>query len=928
MSERAVDSKHDQEVSMSNGQSYKIHVADIARNIPETETPLFISHLWSMSDISRKTFPDYRGRGLSSHGVRSIPGEVDKPIVVLDGVVGRDRPPLVPSYKVMPAHSLDDAPDLAEGQGLLSPEVMELPEAVHQLPAVSAPCTVPVVISGVSCRLPQSDNMHEFRDNLMNGVDMVTEDSTRWQPGMYGLPKRSGKLKDLSKFDAAFFGVHPKQAHNMDPQLRLLLEVTYEAIVDAGVNPEIVRGSKTGVFIGASASESHEAWSMEPESTVGYGMTGCTRYAVDTACSSSLLALDHALHSIRSGLCDAAVVGGSNLCLKPAVAVQFMKLGMLSPDGMCKSFDAEGNGYCRSEGVVVMYLQKEPVARRIYCTLVHTKTNSITFPSGEVQKQLLEEVYSEAGVSPAMVAYVEAHGTGTKAGDPQEVNTICDVFCKGRNGPVPIGSVKSNMGHAEPASGLAAVAKVIVAMEEGHIPGNLHFENPNPDIPGLVSGQLKVVDNATPWDGGIVGVNSFGFGGSNVHAILKSRTGRETTQNKTCEKRRLFLYAGRSEDGVKDTLRKVRGHGSDLHLHKLMNETAHMPASSHPYRGFTVLNGGENINVQKVTPESRPLWYVFAGMGTQWHGMGRKMMDIDIFRESILRSDKVLQSCGVKLYSLLMNGDESTFENTVNSFVGIAAIQVALVDVLKKMGMSPDGIVGHSVGELGCAYADGGLTAEETVLAAYWRGRCIQEAQLPPGAMAAVGLTWSEALQLCPTGVVPACHNSKDTVTVSGPQEAVRAFVHQLKERNIFAKEVNTAGVAFHSYYMQGIASSLKDALNKVIPTPRPRTSRWISSSIPEHLWCSELAKYSSADYHVNNLVSPVLFQEALQCVPDNAVVVEIAPHCLLQVLPTWHETQSPWPSPRCGLPCSPRDSHDFPLGVLGPLAFMECPHS
>ena len=194
---------------------------------------------------------------------------------------------------------------------------------------------------------------------------------------------------------------------------------------------------------------------------------------------------------------------------------------------------------------------------------------------------------------------MEAHGTGTKAGDPQEVNTIADVFCKGRVGPLPIGSVKSNMGHAEPASGLAAVAKVIIAMEEGNIPANLHYNEPNTDIPGLANGQLKVVDQMLPWNGGIVGVNSFGFGGSNVHAVLKSNT-------KTCtealpdksSKKRLFLYASRSEEGLKTTLAKVRGHSSDLYLHKLMNETAHMSATSHPYRGFTVLNGSDSISVQ------------------------------------------------------------------------------------------------------------------------------------------------------------------------------------------------------------------------------------------------------------------------------------------------------------------------------------------
>eukprot|EP00061_Rhincodon_typus_P015491 g43197.t1 len=209
--------------------------------------------------------------------------------------------------------------------------------------------------------------------------------------------------------------------------------------------------------------------------------------------------------------------------------------------------------------------------------------------------------------------------------------------------------------------------------------------------------------------------------------------------------------------------------------------------------------------------------------------------------------------------------------------------------MLKALGLQPDGIVGHSVGELACGYADDSLTHEEVILAAYWRGRCIKEAKLPAGAMAAVGLTWNECKMQCPEGVVPACHNAEDTVTISGPQEAVSKFVAKLKEDGVFAKEVRSAGVAFHSYYMASIAPTLLNALQKVITVPKLRSARWISTSIPESKWGSDLAKFSSAEYHVNNLVSPVLFQEGLQHIPDNAVVVEISAHALLQVVGSRH---------------------------------------
>ncbi|XP_041363356.1 fatty acid synthase-like [Gigantopelta aegis] len=800
----------------------------------------------------------------------------------------------------MPAHTVDEPP--LQDESLLS-------DTIQMDSMESLVCSEDIVISGISCRLPESDNMEEFREHLVLSEDMVTEDNRRWEPGYLGLPSRNGKLKDISKFDAQFFGVHPKQADSMDPQLRILLEVAYEAIVDSGLNPQTIKGTNTGVFIGVSSSEAGEAWSADPEKVVGYSMTGCCRamfpnrlsyffdfkgpsYAIDTACSSSLLALDQAVMSIRLGKCDAAIVGGSNLCLKPTTALQFLKLGMLSPDGACKSFDAAGNGYCRSEAIVAIYIQKTSVAKRVYSTIVHSKNNSdgakeqgITFPSGEIQKRLLHAVYADAGIPPSQVAYVEAHGTGTAVGDPQEVNSIVDVFCKNRKGPLLIGSVKSNIGHPEPASGLASIAKVIIAMEDGMIPPNLHFKSANPDIPGLHNGQLEVVTKCTRWNGGYIGVNSFGFGGANVHAILRSHD-QDGPLYEASEAERLFVYSSRTEEGLRKVFSFAHKHADNVELQALMTDSANISPATHPCRGYTVLNSKKTLQeIEKYSGEvNRPIWFVFAGMGTQWLGMGRQMMKLDAFRHSILKCEAYLRPHGIMLFDLLMNGDENTFENTIHSFVGIAAIQVALVDLLSVMGIKPDGIVGHSVGELGCAYADGSLTAEETVLAAYYRGKCIKEAKLPAGGMAAVGLTWEEAKVQCPEGVVPACHNAEDTVTISGPAEAVSKFVQELKKKEVFAKEVQSAGVAFHSHYMVEIAPVLKAALDKVI-TPKPRTKRWISSSIPESQWDTALAQLSSADYHVNNLVSPVLFQEGLQHVPKNAVVIEIAPHCLLQAI-------------------------------------------
>ncbi|CAG9818816.1 unnamed protein product [Phaedon cochleariae] len=765
-----------------------------------------------------------------------------------------------------------------------------------------------IVITGISGRLPESNTIEEFKQQLFDGVDLVTDDPRRWPSGLYGLPTRTGKIKNLEYFDATFFGVHAKQAHVMDPQLRMLLELTHEAMVDAGVNPADMKGSKTGVFIGVSDSESSEFWTMDPDKVNGYGLTGCCRamfpnrisytfdfsgpsYAIDTACSSSLFAFQQAVTAIKTGQCDAAIVGGVNLLLKPTSSLQFHRLSMLSPQGMCKAFDASGNGYVRSEAAVVVYLQKSSAAKRVYATVLGARTNTdgnkeqgITFPSGAMQNKLIREVYDEIGVKPQEVAYVEAHGTGTKVGDPQEINSIADFFCKDRKDPLLIGSVKSNMGHSEPASGLCSLAKIVIAMEAGMIPQNLHFKSPNKDIPALNDGRLKVVAENEAFNGGIIAINSFGFGGANAHVVLRSNPKPKTTWP-VGPIPRVVGVSGRTEEAVNNFLNKIEQNKNDEEFLALLDEIHKKNINGHAYRGYAVLKNQPIKEVMQVTGENRPIVFIFSGMGAQWPGMAKELMQLDCFRNSIRNCSDALKSKNMNLEDILTNGSETTFDNVLNSFVSIAAMQVALTDVLKTLGVEPDIIIGHSVGEVGCAYADGTFTGEQAVLAAYSRGRAILESKLAPGAMAAVGLSWEETKRRCPPDIFPACHNSDDSVTISGPPDAIEKFVAQLQSEDIFAKGVKSSGTAFHSKYIADAGPRLRKALDEIIPNPKPRSPRWISSSIPESGWLTPLAQHSSSAYHVNNLLSPVLFREALRHVPENAIVIEIAPTGLLQAI-------------------------------------------
>ncbi|XP_076049052.1 fatty acid synthase-like [Oratosquilla oratoria] len=785
-----------------------------------------------------------------------------------------------------------------------------------------------VVVSGMSGRFPESSSIEEFAENLYGGVDMVTEDGRRWQPGVHGLPTRNGKIPDLRHFDASFFNVSPRQAHYMDPQLRILQELTYEAIIDAGVNPQELRGRRVGVYVGVSNSETEDLQTQDADNISGYGLTGCCRamfanrisfafdfkgpsYAVDTACSSSMVALQNAWSAISLGEIEAAVVAGAHLTLKPQSSMQFDNLGMLAHDGKCKAFDESGNGYVRSEAVVVVFLQKAQEANRVYAQVVHARTNTdgyktegVTFPSGAVQKELLQEVYNNSGIHPAHVSYVEAHGTGTKAGDPQELGALAAVLCKDRStsSPLLLGSVKSNMGHSEPASGLCSIVKVLLAMQRREIPGNLHFRVPNPNIPVLHDGTIKVVNKNMSWSGGYAAINSFGFGGANVHVLLRSPDdislhGEPVTPPPTPPKSneancistlpRLVVASGRTEESLVKSLEGIRKLTGQDGAFTLLDHINERPILSHLYRGFVFVDEDSEPQVQSVPNTGDdtvpPVWFIYTGMGSQWVACGKELMAIPTFSRVIEKCNVALSPYGINLIDVITSSDPKACASTTKSFVAIAAVQVGLTEVLQSIGIVPSGMIGHSVGELGCAYGDGSLTAEQTVLAAFWRGKAVSEANLPPGAMAAVGLSMEEAEPYCKDGIIVACNNAVDSVTISGPVEPMQKLQEELEEKGVFCRSVKSEGVAFHHPSLQAAAPKLLQELKKLIPCPKTRSARWISSSVPEKSWNTSLAAAATPTYLVNNLLSPVLFANALEKVPKGAVVVEIAPHGLLQ---------------------------------------------
>lgn len=336
------------------------------------------------------------------------------------------------------------------------------------------------------------------------------------------------------------------------------------------------------------------------------------------------------------------------------------------------------------------------------------------------------------------------------------------------------------MGHAEPASGLASITKLLIAMDTGKIPPNLHFKEPNEYIDGLKEGILKVVTEPTEINGGYIGVNSFGFGGSNTHVILKAGERPKALPEipkPTIPK--IFTYSGRTKEAVESIFDNVKNHADDAYLHQLLAFQANLPPKDTPFRGLLMLNRGEGVDplvdIQKIPiTEQRPIWFVYSGMGSQWPGMAQKLMSVEVFNNSLLRCSAALEEYGRDVYGMLQNSDPAQYQNnTLNCMLAITAIQIALTDTLKELGIVPDGIIGHSTGEMGCGYADGALTAEQTMKLAYHRGTSIMNANIGGGGMAAVGLTWEQAKERCPEGVYPACHNGADSVTISGDAKKV-----------------------------------------------------------------------------------------------------------------------------------------------------------
>ncbi|XP_050502323.1 fatty acid synthase-like [Diabrotica virgifera virgifera] len=597
-----------------------------------------------------------------------------------------------------------------------------------------------IVISGMSGTFPNSTDIYHFQYNLFNKVNMVLP-NRRWDYKHPEVPLCSGTLPVINKYDAGFFGIHRQQGESQDSIGRMLLEKTVEAIFDAGMNLEDFEGTNTGVYVGTCFNETEKSILVDHIGpSPRWGFTGCIRSAVaqrisyflklkgpsivaDTACSSSLFALENAYRDLRSGMIDSAIVAGGNMVIHPFISLQFSRLGVLSLDGSCKVFDKTGDGYARAETVSVIILQRNKVAKRKYAEVVYVKTNcdgykqaGITYPSGELQRQLMREVYHECGINPADLSFVEAHGTGTFVGDPEECGAIDDVLAKCRNEPLLVGSVKSNIGHSEPASGLCSVTKCLIATETGLIPPNIHFTTPREEILGIVEGRMVVVTEKRPFkdNRGLIGVNNFGFGGGNCHVLLRANHKEKINGGLPKDDiPRVICVSGRTSEGLLTIFDEIKSQTLDAEYVRLLHDVFRKQITNHLYRGYSIVaKSGEICRfVEYFLGNKTPLYFAF-GEVNEWYEFGKCLKVIPAFAATLERAHKILLPKGININDALEAHESGSPKNQI---LGSILVQLGVIDMFKMLEIKPTNYFGYSFGELLAAYFDGILTFKQTV---------------------------------------------------------------------------------------------------------------------------------------------------------------------------------------------------------------------
>ncbi|MFF4214143.1 type I polyketide synthase [Streptomyces sp. NPDC001796] len=747
---------------------------------------------------------------------------------------------------------------------------------------------------------------------------------------------RGGFLDRIDQFDAQFFGISPREAVWLDPQQRLLLQAAWEALEDGGQVADRLAGSDTGVFMGGFTLDYqllqnygvHSRYELQSHSATGMMMTMLANrlsysfdfrgpsLAVDTACSGSLVAVHLAAQSLWNRECSLALAGGVNVMIAPNMTIAESKGGFLSPDGRCKAFDASADGYARGEGAGVVVLKplaraladRDPVYALIRGTAVSQDghSNGITVPNADAQEAAMRAACRQAGIAPHEVQYVEAHGTGTPVGDPIEAGAIGRVFSEGRPAGerVVIGSVKTNIGHLEAAAGVAGLIKTALSLKHRRIPGQLHLDTPNPAI-AFDELRLHVQTRLEDWPEApgprLAGVNSFGFGGTNAHVVLQEPPGEQPAEPRAGGRRRclvplsarapeaLSAMAASLSDVLADTAHDLRDIGytralrRSHHDHRLAVVAATAAEAAEKLGAFSAGSETQGVAAGRVPVGERPkLAFVCSGMGPQWWAMARQLLEAEpVFRAAIERCDRELgKYTGWSLLDELLAPEEtSRMAETEVAQPANFAVQLGLAELWRSWGIEPDGVVGHSTGEVAAQYLAGVLGFEDAVKVNYYRSS-LQQRATGTGRMLAVGMT-PETLNQAVADAGPlvsvAAVNSPTAVTLAGDAGILQSMAAQLETFGVFHRFLNVK-VPYHSHYMDPLREDLEKGLADIRPS---------SATLPLYSTVTGTridGRGADAHYWWQNVRATVLFAAAFrQMLADGYThFVELGPHPVL----------------------------------------------
>lgn len=831
-------------------------------------------------------------------------------------------------------------------RAIITEALRKIDDLTARLAVAEQSSTEPIAVVGMGCRFPGGvNNPEQFWELLRDGRSGIGRvPAERWDADAFftddhtvpgTICSRDGGFLSgwqPDEFDAEFFAISPREAAAMDPQQRLFLEVAWEALEHSGIAPQSIRGSQTSVFVGVTAYDYMVtlAGQLRPEDLDAYIPTGnalnftAGRLAyflgargpamvIDTACSSSLVAVHLACQSLRSRESDTALVGGTNLLLSPGPSIACSRWGMLSPEGRCKTFDADADGYVRSEGAGVVVLKRLSDAQRdgnrILAVVRGSAVNQdgassgVTVPNGPAQQALLRQALQAARLTPADIDYIEAHGTGTPLGDPIELDSLTKVF-DDRHGrqPLVLGSVKTNLGHLEAAAGIAGFMKTVLSLGNRQIPRHLNFRQLTPHVSEGVS-RLTIASTGMDWPATDrprrAGVSSFGVSGTNAHVVIEEAPELAVSQAVSHPAVTTLVVSGKTPQRVAATAATLadwlEGPGAATPLADVAHTLNHHRARQAKFGTVVARDHTQAVAglralataqpavgvVGPQAPGGRGTVFVYSGQGSQWAGMGRRLLaDEPAFAAAIAELDPdFIAQVGFSLRETLAEGrDVVGIERIQPVLVGI---QLALTALWRHYGITPDAVIGHSMGEVSAAVASGALTQADGFEVIATRSRLM--AQLSgQGAMALLELDADAVAALIADypQLTLAVHASPRQSVIAGPPEQVDAVIAAVAAQDLLARRIEV-DVASHHPIIDPVLPQLRSALADLRPTPP--TIPMITTVYGGSAGSAGPAPLLDADYWAANLRNPVRFHQAItQAGESHHTFIEVSPHPLL----------------------------------------------